>query len=259
MKSRYNPVLIAIIAIGLIVSLWLNYQRHEIEQRNDTVEMAMEYEGLEHIANWEGLSLNDVLAGFKKAGVTSLVVFDTTLEKLNNNGSIVAVTVGRLSAEKNMRLCPEVAAALKNKGINFKWVLIGDGEEKRHISNMIAKYNLGENVIMLGTNKNPYPYIATADVMIHPSLVESQGITILESMVLETPVIAVNSAGPREFIISGINGYLVVPEVDKIVKLIEKIYKDPELREKMVENARETVRRFEPQYIIKQIEEILET
>ena len=33
-----------------------------------------------------------MLAGFKKAGVTSLVVFDTTLEKLNNNGSIVAVT-----------------------------------------------------------------------------------------------------------------------------------------------------------------------
>ena len=61
MKSRYNPVLIAIIAIGLIVSLWLNYQRHEIEQRNDTVEMAMEYEGLEHIANWEGLSLNCLL------------------------------------------------------------------------------------------------------------------------------------------------------------------------------------------------------
>ena len=92
MKSRYNPVLVAIIAIGLIVSLWLNYQRYEIEQRNDTVEMAMEYEGLEHIANWEGLSLNDVLAKFKTAGVTSLVVFDTTLEKLNNNGSIVAVT-----------------------------------------------------------------------------------------------------------------------------------------------------------------------
>ena len=62
MKSRYNPVLIAIIEKGLIVSLWLNYQRHEIEQRNDTVEMAMEYEGLEHIANWEGLSFNDVLA-----------------------------------------------------------------------------------------------------------------------------------------------------------------------------------------------------
>lgn len=45
MKSRYNPVLIAIIAIGLIVSLWLNYQRHEIEQRNDTVEMEWNMKG----------------------------------------------------------------------------------------------------------------------------------------------------------------------------------------------------------------------
>lgn len=92
MKSRYNPVLVAIIAIGFIVSMLLNYQRYEIEQRNDTVEMAMEYEGLEHLANWEGQPLNDVLTKFKKAGVTTLVVFDTNLEKLNNNGSIVAVT-----------------------------------------------------------------------------------------------------------------------------------------------------------------------
>lgn len=45
MKSRYNPVLIAIIAIGLIVSLWLNYQRHEIEQRNDTVEWQWNMKG----------------------------------------------------------------------------------------------------------------------------------------------------------------------------------------------------------------------
>lgn len=92
MKSRYNPVLIAIIAIGLVVSLWLNYQRHEIEQRNDTVEMAMEYEGLEHLAQWEGFAFDDVLVKFKNAGVTSLVVFDTNLEKLNHQGTIVAAT-----------------------------------------------------------------------------------------------------------------------------------------------------------------------
>ncbi len=92
MKSRYNPVLIAIIAIGLTFALWLNYQRYEIEKRNNTVEMAMEYEGLKNLANWEGLPFNDVMTKFKAAGVTSLIVFDTTLEKLNNNGSIAAVT-----------------------------------------------------------------------------------------------------------------------------------------------------------------------
>lgn len=92
MKSRYNPILIAIIAVGLVASLWLNYQRHEIEQRNDTVEIAMEYDGLENMAHWEGHDLKEVIGQFKSAGLTSLVVFDTTLEKLNSSGDIVAVT-----------------------------------------------------------------------------------------------------------------------------------------------------------------------
>ena len=168
------------------------------------------------------------------------------------------ITVGRMSPEKNMTLCPKVAAVLKMAGINFKWILIGDGEDERHISRMIIKYNLQEDVLMLGRSKNPYPYIAAADLMIHPSLIESQGITILESMALATPVIAVASAGPKEFIVSGKNGYLVAPEIDEIVKLTKKIYEDSELREKIVKNALETVRRVEPEYIMKQVENILE-
>mgnify|MGYP000787379880 CR=1 FL=1 len=44
MKSRYNPVLLAVIVIGLVCALWLNYSRYEIEEKNNTVEMAMEYD-----------------------------------------------------------------------------------------------------------------------------------------------------------------------------------------------------------------------
>ena len=50
MKHRYNPVLIAVIALGLVCGLWLNWQRHKVEQANNTVEMAMEYEGLRKLA-----------------------------------------------------------------------------------------------------------------------------------------------------------------------------------------------------------------
>ena len=45
MKSRYNPLLLAVIVIGLVCALWLNVVRHDVEQKNNTVEMAMEYEG----------------------------------------------------------------------------------------------------------------------------------------------------------------------------------------------------------------------
>ena len=90
MKSRYNPVLLAIIVIGLVCALWLNYSRYEIEEKNNTVEMAMEYEGLQQLADWEGLPLDSVLKDFKDAGVTSLIVFDTTLQKLDNKGLVYA-------------------------------------------------------------------------------------------------------------------------------------------------------------------------
>ena len=43
MKHRYNPVLIAVIVLGLVCALWLNWTRHKVEQANNTVEMAMEY------------------------------------------------------------------------------------------------------------------------------------------------------------------------------------------------------------------------
>ncbi len=92
MKSRYNPFLLAVMLIGLIGALWLNYSRYEIEKQNDTVEMAMEYEGLQQLAAWEGLPFDDVLKKFKDAGVTSLIVFDTTLQKLNDKGLVYAVT-----------------------------------------------------------------------------------------------------------------------------------------------------------------------
>lgn len=90
MKSRYNPVLLAVIVIGLVCALWLNYSRYEIEEKNNTVEMAMEYEGLQQLADWEGLPLDSVLKDFKDAGVTSLIVFDTTLKKLDNKGLVYA-------------------------------------------------------------------------------------------------------------------------------------------------------------------------
>ena len=96
MKSRYNPLLLAVIVIGLACALWLNVVRHDVEQKNNTVEMAMEYEGLRRLAALQGLPEEDVLRQFKDAGINSLMIFDTTLERLTNNGEIQTVTGGEL-------------------------------------------------------------------------------------------------------------------------------------------------------------------
>lgn len=119
MKSRYNPLLLAVIVIGLVCALWLNVVRHDVEQKNNTVEMAMEYEGLRKLAALQGLPEEDVLRQFKDAGINSLMIFDTTLERLTNNGEIQTVTGGELRQ----------AAALGSSMGVFANVGAGDIEE----------------------------------------------------------------------------------------------------------------------------------
>lgn len=96
MKSRYNPVLLAVIVVGLVCALWLNFVRHDVEKQNNTVEMAMEYEGLRKLAALQGLPEEDVLRQFKEAGINSLMIFDTTLERLKKNGELQTATGGEL-------------------------------------------------------------------------------------------------------------------------------------------------------------------
>lgn len=113
MKSRYNPVLIAVIVLGLVCALWLNMTRHTIEQKNNTVEMAMEYENVRRLAALEGLPEAEVLQKFKDAGVNTIMIFDTTLNRLAKHGVIDVATDESL--RKDM--------ALGNKGGVFEPVI----------------------------------------------------------------------------------------------------------------------------------------
>lgn len=113
MKSRYNPVLIAVIVLGLVCALWLNMTRHTIEQKNNTVEMALEYENVRRLAALEGLPEAEVLQKFKAAGVNTIMIFDTTLNRLAKHGVIDVATDESL--RKDM--------ALGNKGGVFEPVI----------------------------------------------------------------------------------------------------------------------------------------
>lgn len=167
------------------------------------------------------------------------------------------VTVGRMSPEKNMAFCVEIAKYLLNKGVNFKWSIIGDGEEYGRISQLIIDEKLDDYINLTGRLENPYQIIRNSNVLVHPSLVESQGITVLEAMALSVPVIVVDSAGPREYIKNMENGIIMKPDAECFADAIYRIYSGIIDTEIMVDNALKTVKCFSPGTIIKQIEELL--
>ncbi len=87
----YNKLLIGLILIGLLAAGVVDWQRYKVEQANSTVELVMEYEDLVELAQIEGVPADSLLARFKDAGITSLAVYETTLEKLNKNGKVTAL------------------------------------------------------------------------------------------------------------------------------------------------------------------------
>lgn len=90
-KFHYHPILLAAILIGFIASLLIGMERHAVEEKSRTVELAIDYEGLLELAAREGLPAEQVLARAKEAGITSLAVYETTFEKFNKNGKANAV------------------------------------------------------------------------------------------------------------------------------------------------------------------------
>lgn len=93
---KYNRVLIFLIMIGLIAALTVNWQRYQVEQSNNTVEMVMDYEDIVELAQVEGVPVHSLMQQFREAGITSLAVYETTLEKLNKSGKVTAVSGAQL-------------------------------------------------------------------------------------------------------------------------------------------------------------------
>ena len=91
-KFHYHPILLAAILIGFIASLLIGMERHAVEEKSRTVELAIDYEGLLELAAREGLPADEVLRRAKEAGITALAVYETTFEKFNKNGKANAVT-----------------------------------------------------------------------------------------------------------------------------------------------------------------------
>ena len=87
-----NKMLWFFLGLGLCFSLLLNYQRYKVEQANTQVETVMEYATIKRLAQAEGIPEKEAFQLFKNKGVTTLALFDTTLNKLAKSGDLVVMT-----------------------------------------------------------------------------------------------------------------------------------------------------------------------
>ena len=166
------------------------------------------------------------------------------------------MSVGRLSEEKHMNDCIFAAKELVKKGYNnFQWYLLGDGSEKDKINNEIVLNGLQSVVRCMGNVSNPYAYMKEADLIVHPSYVESFGMTVLEAMALRKLIVAVESSGVKDYAIDHKNALIAQMDINSLVNKIEEAINITEdEKENICVAAEKTARRFYPEIIMRQIE-----
>ena len=166
------------------------------------------------------------------------------------------VSVGRLAPEKHFENIIPAAKALQETGICFTWHIVGEGSERTRLESLIAENGLKDYVVLEGSKSNPYPYIKYADLFVHPSYVESQGLTVLEAMTLSVPCVVTKSLGPCEFIEDGVNGLLTEQSPESLTEKVLAILNDKELYQHIKENTK-CPEQFRPDQVMKQIEALI--
>ncbi len=159
--------------------------------------------------------------------------FDVEYKKTFN-----IVTVSRIDFKfKRTDLIPQIASKLKALNVDFHWTVVGDGADMAKLKNLIEKYGVMDCISLVGTKSNPYPYIKQADLFILTSAWESYGMVVVESLILNTPVVAGEYPALYEILEDGVNGIIAKNTVDGIFEGIYNVITDNQLYLKIKENC----------------------
>jgi glycosyltransferase involved in cell wall biosynthesis len=143
-----------------------------------------------------------------------------------------AAIVGRLTRWKRVHLAIE-AAALSDTDL----VVIGDGEERGALE--AVAHRLGARVQFAGYQSDPRPRVAGCDVVLSTADDEPLGLSVLEALSMERPVIAYAGGGIPEIVEPGVTGWLVDrPRAAVFAAAIREAKSDPARLEAMGRSAR---------------------
>ncbi|MFH1416461.1 MAG: glycosyltransferase [Elusimicrobiota bacterium] len=180
-----------------------------------------------------------------------------TIEKLSNEYEVelkdYVFACGTLEKKKNFSLLIDAMKDMKGKPL----VILGKGSQESLLRRK-AEENM-VNLVLPGYLENPYPYFKNAGCFVLTSEYEGFPNVILESMALEVPVVSVDCPGGiKEIIKDGKDGSIVdAGDAHGLAVAIKKILEEKEYRDLIIRNAKEKVKNFSLDSMIKKYEDII--
>lgn len=128
---------------------------------------------------------------------------------LQDDASPVVLAAGRFDPIKGY---PTLLAAFARvvRARRVRLIILGDGPERERLTALAGTLRIAEFVDMPGFQRNPYAYMARAQVFVLSSRSEGMPNVLIEAMACGTPVVSTDCPhGPREILADGKWGRLV--------------------------------------------------
>ncbi|MFD0961405.1 glycosyltransferase [Paenibacillus chungangensis] len=160
---------------------------------------------------------------------------DESMYQRKDNETVV-LSIGRLHEQKNFKLAILACKELKDRGCSVQWYVIGEGDERDQLVQLINENNLTSNFHLLGLKTNPYPYIAQADLYVQTSRYEGKSVAIDEAKILKKPIVITNFSTAHDQLADGLEGIIAEMTPTAVANAIEEIISSETLRGKFSAN-----------------------
>jgi glycosyltransferase involved in cell wall biosynthesis len=122
----------------------------------------------------------------------------------------IALSVGRLHPSKGHIYALEALPRLLQEFANLHWVVLGEGEERAGLEARARELKVSDHAHLLGFQKNPFPYLAAADIYLRTTVLEPENLSFYQSMAMGLPVVGFDTGSEMPDLISKVgHGHLV--------------------------------------------------
>ncbi len=147
--------------------------------------------------------------------------------------TIILGNIAALTGHKDHLTLVKSMTYLREKGIDFKLFILGQGEQRANIIKEINKADLNESIVLTGFRSDVHNFLGQFDIVVHSSSDEGLGTSIIDALANSIPVAATNAGGIPEILGNDRFG-LVVPKQNPFAlgQAVIKLIEDTELRKK---------------------------
>lgn len=167
------------------------------------------------------------------------------------------ISCGRLDKNKNVSFLINLMAELV-KHIDIELLVLGDGVERNNLETQTQELGLTDNITFIGYQQNPYPYIASSDLLCLSSYIEGSPVVVAESLALGVPFISAKVGGIKEFSNNNQAGIICNRTITDYQEQIMSILYDKEKYEDMKNAGTQLIRKYDILCQIKEIENIFD-